>query len=1096
MDEYIKKANELLSSLGILVIYTTSARTAATLFKNVDIISITSGRFFILNQNGTKIKRTFPFTELSEVSVQENSIKLVFGKITYSFESNDTKPIINSIKDVISHTLTTFEQRNIIFDDFKVIPLIPQNGFAADCRLYDGSTQYPNTGQYLNEIKKILIYMQPNVLLSEYKYPKEVIKPLLNVLPFSPNIQYLEIPKMEGIDTYELIHPFIKNNFSLKHLFIEGEKTKYFPEFISLLEHNTDSKLNGHSFKKTNMGRTELDLLYKYCVKKKIQSLGFHKAIKDESMDYFYNTFLMPELFDSLYILNLSNNTNIDVRKLLPKLRQVSYLSLNNCRLEICDVLSYASNMTQIKCIDLSQNNCNSTFNKTLFSTLRFSPSFDTLIIDDVSFKSNCIIPFFSFIFSRFEHGLRLSVASLITTDEIWTQLFDFLSTTTFRSLVSLVWDKNRLNPKLFAFLLKNSFFENLSLNSCFSSSSSDMIRQLGMFVQSSNALRSLSIRGNDENYLGSSLNSLLKMIFVSKSLKFLDISYSKCGDSGLKNILDFISLANLKIERLVFDDSMPSKSENMIALLQKAAKIKERTLISFPENDVSSLVQKKLIDKNQSGSLRKGLIISQDLLNNNKEDYNSNITNSSSIKTNSEVYETESFFLRPFNIYRYFDERKFPYFISQGTIHKIIDKKYLIDKLPNSPQKNESSLNSPASPNVSIAKNQSFDDEKRKLNQKDRTKQRKQLNPTINVFGKEDDPQDNIRRSNKKTRNQIDEISHQIFDFDINKEKKELNRTKNPKEISDDDDDIISKLNTKKRSAQSLRRQRTDPKLQPVADKNPTPRRTRTQSTRVKRKPPKTNPKNSEKNTETNKFDKSNDKDDIISKAKKRRGRSVDSINKEKKKDLNDINEDKKNINKPTKNKIINDYESEDYNLESNSSDVIINKKIKNDDDDLNVTAPILRNRGKGGSSKNNSIARSTKSSTTKKSQREKAKNKADIDSSVKPKKKEASEQKVNDGKITPRRPNSQLTNYEKSGTGKKKTTSNQPRPRSRNKNRKDKASENDYFSGDDGGVVIEPIKYKPVNWEFPELEVKHNVNVFWSNLKSQYEYDNLVEI
>ena len=1071
MDELIKKANDYIKSQNYLIIYSTFVRPASFM-KISEILSITTYGFLVLSQKGNKIKNAYPFNDLTGVSVQENVVTLTFTKSTYSFESNDSNQIIYNIKDVIRHTLTVYEQQIINIDDFKIIPQVSQNGFAAECRLCNNTSQYPNQDKYLNEIKQILIYMQNTVKLSDYKFPGEIISPLLNVLPFSPYIEYLELPKLSHVDTYDIIRPFLKNNFYLKYLSIEGEKTKFFSEFLSLLKHNPYSKLNGHSFTNSDLGRTELDLLYKYCTDQKIQSLGFHSAIKRENFDYFYTSFLTPELFDSLYVLNLSGNPKIEIRKLLPRVRQICFLSLKDCQLEICDVLSSVSGMNRIKCIDLSNNKCSTTFNKTLYQSLKFPPSFDTLIIDNVSFTSSCIIPFFHFIFERFEHGLKLSVASLIMSGELWSQFFDFLSTTAFRSLVSLVWDKNQLNSKLFAFLLKNPYFESLSLNSCFSSnSSSDFINALGLFMQSSKTLKSLSVRGDDEKFLGSALNSLLKLVSSSKSLKFLDVSHSKCGDSGLANLTNFISQVSLSIEKLVFDDAMPIKKDSIMSLLKKAAKLKDTVLISFPENDVHRLVEEKVMTKDESSQLRLSFITSHV---NENDDKNR--------------HKSESFFAKSYNIYRYFCEEKFPYLIGQDEISRIANDRYLIDQVPerNSPKR--------ISPKGQISSTST------------RQQQKKQLQPTKNNFIIENSPEKFMR----KPKNNIDEKSQQIVEFDTEKEKKRLNQSSTKKVqnfpiFENDDDQNIFKLNTKKRHAQSLRRQRkvtdnddNDNNNKLLVNNRDVPRRTRTQSTRVKRKTTKNSDNKVRRSENTEKVEVV--KDDIVERARKRRGRSVDSLNKNK----NQVQfTNQKDLIKKK-----NGFDSDDYNPHSTSSTASFEddqnqlklkakKNMKNlnqnDDDDLNVTAPILRQKTSN-AKKSVTSNKSVKSTKQKSASSVKLRRKTEIK-----KIDEVNDDDSEDVVVNVRTPSRKSTSQKK----KKPLQQAVSTPKARN-NRKEtvynegsSGGENDNDDDGKGEVInVEPIKYKPVEWKFPNLKVNISEGDFWKSFKSQFDADNLVEI
>ncbi|OHT00873.1 hypothetical protein TRFO_32345 [Tritrichomonas foetus] len=652
MDESIERATSLLAQQGHALIYSTVVK-ATTIFKPSEMIAITDHKFFVLSPNGNKIKQTYSFLDLTEIKTDQNVISLNFGKNIYSFEANSPTDILSHLMDVIQHILSLPEQRNIQINGFKASQL-KQNGSSAISRFKENNEQFSE--QDFTTLQKILIYSQPYVSFLNFSYPTQFIKPFINILPFCPHIKSLSLPPIKGIDPYQSLSQLAKNSFMLKHISITGDITKSYHDFINSLNDNQDSNLFGLSFSYSNMESDALDTLQNFAINKKLHSLGFHRAIQEHAMNYFYSTFLSPKLFDSIYILNLSNTTHLNFQKLMPKIQKVAYLSLNNCGIEIHDILSNVKSFSKLKMLDLSHNRCS---NPNLDAmNIDIPSSFNHLIVDNVSFSSNCLISFFKFIFDHFLHGIKLSIASIVAPNDEWTPLFDYFVNSSFKSFVSLNWDSNPINSKFFTFLLRSPYFESLSLNSCFKSSSSDSLVSLSLFVQSSQSLTTLSVRGCKHHYIGNNLSTLLKMVQSSESLRNLDITYAKCGDAGLNHIREFIN-SSPRLETFVFDGSKPEKADTLVNLLKSGSKLQGKLQISFPENDIEKLIKKGELSREQANSIR-------DLYRMNEK-------------------SKDSFYMKPFRVFRYFHKDSFPSYLSKKEIEILRRNEPLIRDVPSS---------------------------------------------------------------------------------------------------------------------------------------------------------------------------------------------------------------------------------------------------------------------------------------------------------------------------------------------------------------------------------------------------------------------------
>ena len=653
MEEALNKAADFITAGGQPLIYSTHVKTGGP-FKSTEILAITDSRVVIFSGNGQRPLHAYSFFDLKSIKVNskhENAVSIEFATGSISFRSDDASQILHHIYDCIQHLLSMKEQAQIQIDNYQV-QAARHNGTGA---LYRLKAQYQNPSlDNFKKLESILMFSQPYVSLSVFNDKLNFVPHFVNVLPLITHIKSLTLPEIEGIDNYKLIAQIIPNENHIKHFSIHGPVTDAFDEFVDAIKENRQTKLYGLSFVNSNLDKQHLECVTTLIRAAGLKSVQFHRAVEEESFDYFYNEFINPTLFNQIDVLSLSGTPNIRLTKLFKSITKIKMLSLSNCSLDIKDVFNELPKLTHIKLLDISNNR----LTEPVDEEIELPNSLNQVVANHISFSADCLVPFLNFLFSRFEHGLKLSMAEIETPSEEWDEVFSFLHHCEYRSLISLVWDYNPVHQKFFTFLLRNPYFESLSLNdSIKSAAAADSLVSLGLYIQSNDSLARLSLRGNSKCYVGNNIGKFLKYVQSSTSLQFLDMTYTKCGDNGLTQIGTLIDNCPPTLKTVVIDGMKPKNPEILLTVLHKAETLKDHFKLSYPQNDVEFLVKKKLLSKRDAFDLRKLF--------------------------QTEEKGPESFFLQPFRIFRYYLLDDFPSYLNKAQIDDILSTRPLIAKVP-----------------------------------------------------------------------------------------------------------------------------------------------------------------------------------------------------------------------------------------------------------------------------------------------------------------------------------------------------------------------------------------------------------------------------
>lgn len=650
MNPAIQSAIEAVNLRNEPAIYYATVNSA-NIFRTSLIIVISDSHIFVFNLNG-KAKQILSFYEMVGMKVEENTITFKFPKTEYSIYAPDPNSIVDCVFDVLKHVLTQNEQHKLIITNFRV-ERQKNNGLSALFRLKE-IYKNPNLDNF-KLMETILMCCQPCVSINQFEDQANFLPHFINILPFCPYIKSVLFTQIDGIDNYEYLIQLSQNELYLKHILIQGPATSKFSEFIRILQAVKNSELFGIGFTDSNLSPDHLNLiggLIKICG---LKSVEFHNAIQSDVLISFYNTFLSSGIFDSIYMMNFSGTKNLNLSQLLPKITPVKILCLANCDLEIYDVLTQISVLSNLKVLDISKNHCSNGINTD--DIITFPKSLHTINVNSTDFGPNCVVPLLKFLFAHFETGLKLSIASIAPPESLeWNTIFSYINRCTYRSLVALTWDNNVVHPRLFTFLLKNPYFKSLSLNSCVGrGAATDVMASISLFIQSCKTLTNLSLRGDSSNYIGTNLETLFTYIPESESLETLDLTYSRCGDAGYNQVTSFLNKCS-KLKTIVIDGMRPKSAEPVFNLGKLYARIRKDVKVSYPYNDIEKLYSDGVLTK-------RGLV---------------------HMRHHFEIDEgSNSYFLRPFRVYRYFLFDEFPYYLQDDEIKELDETGPIIDEVP-----------------------------------------------------------------------------------------------------------------------------------------------------------------------------------------------------------------------------------------------------------------------------------------------------------------------------------------------------------------------------------------------------------------------------
>ncbi|EAY15050.1 hypothetical protein TVAG_019500 [Trichomonas vaginalis G3] len=595
MEEKISKAREIVSSTGHNVIYSDVCyQNSISVDKSQSIILLTDYNLYFFNSILMKISLTFPWLEIKYYNPQESHIDIRFPRFEFFISSNNLENIIKNIDFCLTQIFTPDELHNLNQNHFNKVKFSKSGPstlirYSEYCHIHSKSVS-PNNISILSDI----LSRQRTTL--DNSYFSDPISSLDSII-YSTEI----IPWINKLVLHDFPYSNLSQQFSrLSSLFRHFQHIEFISSTHTNIKHFTESILSSHSthisgitFDKLKLTEETINSIYNLFSGLKLPSLGLCYT---QIPQFFYKNFFKLNINLSLKFLSLDNCSGIDLDLLMENINDVSVLSLENCSLEIYDILFSISKykIESLKVINVSRNKAS----LMPFAGFNLPSKLFSFAANSVQWSENTFRNLVGKILVS--PGIcKIAFSGAVCSEKEMKAVTTLMSRSSCTSIQSLTWNDNPINMNLFDFIKKNEKMQFLALAGCFHEKQSKIAVNLLNYLESKPSnLSTLIIRGNDKCYLGRLLPNILVSAASCPKLKHLDVSFSRAGNKGAAFIEKLYS-AKTHIEEFCIDGLSPITFPSIMSLLKVACKSKIKT--TFPFKDVEKLVQSGRISKEES---------------------------------------------------------------------------------------------------------------------------------------------------------------------------------------------------------------------------------------------------------------------------------------------------------------------------------------------------------------------------------------------------------------------------------------------------------------------------------------------------------------
>ncbi|OHT08002.1 hypothetical protein TRFO_23714 [Tritrichomonas foetus] len=601
MTSPLQTAISRVENVGETVIFSQKIKTSGFFaFRKKFIFILTERRVLCFN-NRAKLKGKYSLLDINEVLFTKKGVELKFDHSTLSFDldEKDKTKLKEGLKFVLQHIMTAAEISALNLDSSdNRLSCIPSE-YGAFCRL-DEFVNRPGFKISPIDEQKLRFYIICNrsmIDFSVFKDPEGVAKLFFRVLPLCTAMKHVSCSDFVDHDTFRVLQSFSREHSYIESISIDCEVTSNFEFFIQDIRDNSQSKVVDLTFKNSKFNRIHLDSLQQCVNSRNIKALGFCNAIEESEFPFFISEFLPPLENESLVSLTLDGTKSINIKTLMPSIKTIQILSLVDCNLEIDVVLNEiyeTSSNNKINVINLSKNKFSNNLSKKF--NCKLSSQILSILVNDVIFPENTLLPFLKLIFTTIHQNATVSIVHIEAADKDFEGLDHFFQNLEgFMSLKSLNWDFNPITPNFIQFLIKQENLTTLSISGCFSPNDSECFKEFCEYLAHNSSLYTLICRKYGQSVLGE-LTPQLLLAAVSSNLKTLDITDSNGGIecfNAMKNLL-----TNGVVECLVYDGLKPENTGAFLDFINFVASNKDYNYrTSFPLHDIELLFNLGKID-------------------------------------------------------------------------------------------------------------------------------------------------------------------------------------------------------------------------------------------------------------------------------------------------------------------------------------------------------------------------------------------------------------------------------------------------------------------------------------------------------------------
>ncbi|EAY04603.1 Leucine Rich Repeat family protein [Trichomonas vaginalis G3] len=633
MNEILPRIQSGARSRGENIRYICQARDLSNQNSIIDVyISISDTHFDIYKETPSFSVNAYSWFSLKRIFFKDDVLNIDFSDAKISLSFDDLEKVYNIVSDILPRILKPSEIQNtgvnLLLQDAKPNP----NSALLRLKQKIKYSKNPQNSEPIDIITEYVTFNPHEVELSKLSSKESVIPYFIDIIPLLPCLQSLIISTSFLTSNWKSMSNFVNDTGFVEHIEIVDPINEQVEKFLTNLFSNKHSFINSLSFKKAALSEKNLTKLQSLMKTKQLSSLSIISSLDMKSLPYFHMNFIND--LSSLLYLNLDTTPGLNLFALLPKITNITYLSLSGCELDIGRALTKFTNLNFHNLTGL--NLSNNSFEEILPQNYIFPPKLSKIMLDDAKFGDQCFQSLFSAIKSASDRQFKVSISHYTAN-----KIDEYINTLESTNIQSLVWDKNPITKEFISFLKRNKSIEFLSVSGCFVPNSDDFKPFCEYLIENS-TIKSLVFRENQ--ILSTKITDFIDILSKRpESFEFLDISNSKCGDQGINEITKFISTEKAP-HVFVIDGAAPNKSTAVLSLLNTALELQNDVCVSYPVDDMNYLTKLKRMTEQQH----------QEILS----------------KYRSKEGTEDNVFDSPFSVFVEKSSLKFPKFISTIEVH------------------------------------------------------------------------------------------------------------------------------------------------------------------------------------------------------------------------------------------------------------------------------------------------------------------------------------------------------------------------------------------------------------------------------------------
>lgn len=546
----------------------------------------------------------YSWNAMTKAKFPMNAIFMSFGEDSISLNSEKITEMQKKIIEISQSMLTNVEMHVQEMYPFSRILSKPTISSALSRMINKAeSLGITKVDDAVEKLKEIYQNREQIIDFSEFSHPQRTIPLIVDAIQLFSFVSTVILQNTPKFDIFSYFLDFALKNIYIEYVKIEGDLPPKFTDFLNSLKQNTAARIGGITFFNTKFTPDQLTLLSSTIAERDIPAAGFNSTFADEeSVNNFYDFFLSADLSKKLKKLCVYNSPLIRIDALMSKLSGLSVLSLHSCGLEIYSCFSIL-HKTKLKIIDLSGNKCSKQLPKMDF------PFLSSIILRDVEWGDNTLSTFFIFVSRSFEVSLSLDLSDAKASADEWVKFFMNTKKYYFPSIREFKWENNPIHPLFFDYLKENDKICSLSMSGCFSEEDVLAVDALCNYLMRAPFLKKLVLVSNEVAYLGKFTVPILSALLLSPGIEYLDISCSKCGNSGVCQMNNLLKNSTT-LNTVHFDGSDPTSCSSYADLLGTVIEIQKKRQLAFawPETDMLNLLNYHKLRHSKFDSMKAAL--------------------------------------------------------------------------------------------------------------------------------------------------------------------------------------------------------------------------------------------------------------------------------------------------------------------------------------------------------------------------------------------------------------------------------------------------------------------------------------------------------